>query len=312
MRAIRITGYEDMPNITEIDKPVPDDGEVLVHVEAASLNPLDIKLQQGVMHQFFPLDFPYTIGTDVVGTIEQVGENVSRSTLGERVVLRTDPTKGGAFAAYVCAPSSYVVSIPASLPAETAAGLPTTGGTAWQALFEMAHLKSKSGLLRSKNTVLVHGGSGGVGSFAVQFARMSGARVVATASGVGVDVARRLGADKVIDYQSEDFVENVSDVDVVLDTIGGDTQTRSFKVLRTGGKLISTVSPPDESLAAAHKVDAAFLFHQSDSERLGHVVDAVLGGAEVLIDSIASIDELPEAFARQRDGLACGKIVVRL
>lgn len=303
MKVARTHGYGSTPVLEDI--PTPDIGanEVLVRVAAAALNPLDVKLQKGEMHHFFPLDFPYTIGTDLSGMIERVGADVADWREGDKVVARVDPTGGGACAEFAVVSASYLVHAPTTVSLEEAAGIGTTGGTAWQALFEVADL-------RSGQTVLIHAGAGGVGSFAVQFARKAGARVIATASGEGVDVARRLGADQVIDYRSEDFASRVTDVDVVLDTIGGDTQQRSFAVLRSGGVLVSTVSPPDEALAKAHGVTATFFPTASDADRLAKVVEQVDAGAEILIDRTLPLDAITEGFARQASGRVRGKIIL--
>lgn len=203
------------------------------------------------MHDFFPLTFPYTLGTDLAGTIEKVGSDVVGWSRGDEIVARVDPTSGGALAEFAVVPASYLVKAPTSVPIEQAAGIATAGGTAWQALFEVADLKKGQ-------TVLVHAGAGGVGSFAIQFARSAGARVIATATGDGIDIARRLGADQVIDYKAENFADKVSDLHVVLDTIGGETQQNSFSVLRAGGILLSITSPPNEALAKAHNVTNTF------------------------------------------------------
>jgi len=256
------------------------------------------------MDAFFPLSFSYTIGTDLAGTVESFGEGNGGFTIGERVVARTAPTAGGAIAEYAIVPVDQLVRIPAGVSFEDAAGVPTAAGTAWQALFEVAKLKSGQ-------TVLIHAGAGGVGSFAIQFARAAGARVITTASGDGIAIAERLGADQVIDYTTEDFTRHVSDVDVVIDTIGGDTQARSFDVLRPGGFLATTVSPPDEALAKAHGVSAAFVFHSSDAGRLATVIDKVAGGVQVLTDRVIDLNDATAGFARQASGRARGKIIVR-
>ena len=306
MKAARIHGYNTQPAIEEAATPSIGATEVLVRVAAAALNPLDVKMQQGLMHGFFPLDFPYTIGTDLAGTVEQVGPDVTGWRVGDLMVTRTDPPRGGALATFVVVPAAYLAKAPGSVSLAAAAGVPTAGGTAWQALFEVAGLEAGQ-------TVLVHAGAGGVGSFAIQLARHVGARVVATASGDGIDIARRLGADQVIDYRSERFEDKVSDVDVVLDTIGGDTQQRSFSVLRAGGYLAATASPPDEALAKAHGVSASFVFHQSEAARLSKLLGMINAGTlKVLVDREASLDGLADAFAYQASGRARGKIIVTL
>ncbi len=304
MKAARLSAYSALPVVEEAAVPAIGAGEVVIRVAAAALNPLDTKIQQGLMHDFFPITFPYTIGTDVAGTIEQVGADVTGWRAGDRVVARTDPPRGGALAERAAVPVDYLVTVPTAVPFDQAAGVPTAAGTAWQALFEVAGL-------RSGQTVLIHAGAGGVGSFAIQLARNAGARVIATASRDGLDLVRRLGADQVIDYRTERFEDAVSDVDVVLDTIGGDTQLRSFGVLRAGGSLVATASPPDEALAKAHGVDASFVFHQSDAARLAKLIDLVAAGSlRVLVDRIASFDAFSEAFAHQAAGRARGKIII--
>jgi len=304
MRAVRIKDYNAALGLEEIPVPKVGPDEVLVRVKAASLNPLDVKLHSGAMHGYFPLPFPYTLGTDLAGTVEMPGSSNGRFKQGDKVVARLDPTIGGAVAEYTVLPAAYLAAAPTSVSFEEAAGIPTAACTAWQALNEVADLKRGQ-------TVLVHAGAGGVGSFAIQLARAAGARVIATASGTGVEIARQLGADQVIDYKAQDFADKLSDVDVVLDTIGGDTQQRSFGVLRRGGTLVATASPPDEAAALAHHVKAIFVFHQSDAGRLGKVVNAVdTGTLRVLVDSTVPLESFDEAFQHQGSGRARGKIIV--
>ena len=304
MEAVRIHGYEATPVLEEVQTPDIGPDEVLVRVQAAGLNPLDVQLCSGKMHGFFPLAFPYTLGTDFAGTVERVGASAGRWRRGDRVVARSDPTKGGALAGFAVVPAAYLAAAPTRVSLGEAAGVPTAAGTARQALFEVADL-------HRGQTVLVHAGAGGVGSFAIQLARTAGARVIATASGTGIDVARRLGADQVIDYRSERFEDKLSDIDVVLDTVRDDTQQRSFGVLRSGGQLVSITSPPDEALAKAHNVRAVFIAHQSDGNRLEKIVqDLDAGTLRVLVDRKVSLTDFASAFEHQASGRARGKIVV--
>lgn len=304
MRQIILPHYEQNPVLQDVAVPEPVDGEVLVRTAAAALNPLDVKLQRGQVHAYFPLTFPSPMGTDLAGTVEKAGSLTSRWRLGDRVMARLDPTKGGAFAEYAIVPEDELVLVPEDLSFTSAAGLPTAAATAWQALVETADIQPGQ-------TVLVHAGTGGVGSFAIQFARGLGPRVIATASGDGVEIARELGADQVIDYRSEDFTRMASDIDVVLDAIGGETQQRSFEVLRSGGKLVSIVSPPDQALAAAHKVDATFVFHTSSAQRLSRLVKTMgAQGHSVLIDCVFPKTSFAGAFERQASGRARGKIIL--
>jgi NADPH:quinone reductase-like Zn-dependent oxidoreductase len=219
MKALRLHVYGDIASVVTEDISVPDVGpdEVLIRVAAASVNPLDLKLITGHAAAHFPLTFPYTLGTDLAGTVEQSGPLAARWRPGDSVIARPAPRRGGAFAEFAIVPASQVASAPKSLPIETAAGLPTAAATAWQALFETAHLERGQ-------TVLIHAGAGGVGSFAVQLARIAGAHVIATASAANADLVRELGALRVIDYRTQDFATDLDDVDVVLDTIGGETQ----------------------------------------------------------------------------------------
>ncbi|MFC7397248.1 NADP-dependent oxidoreductase [Chelatococcus sp. GCM10030263] len=305
MKAFRIHGYGADPVVENVDALRPGSGEVRVRVVAAGLNPLDVKLRRGDMDAFFPLTFPYTLGTDVSGVIDAMGSEVAGWRIGDRIVARTGPTNGGAVAEYALVSADQLVRVPDAITFEQAAGIPTAAGTAWQALFEVAQL-------REGQSALVHAGAGGVGSFAIQFARQAGVRVIATASGSSVAIAGRLGADVVIDYRNEDFAERVSDVDVVLDTIGGDTLARSYAVIRAGGFLASTVTPPDETRAKAHNVDASFVFHSSDAHRLATVVERVAAGIEVLTDRVVPLQEAARALEYQASGRARGKIILAL
>lgn len=304
MKAARIHHYNAAPVIEEV--PVPQIGadEVLVRVASASLNPLDVKLQRGVMHAFFPLSFPHTLGTDLAGTIEQVGPGVTGWRVGDKVLARTDPTRSGALAAFASVPAAYLGAAPTTVPLEEAAGIPTAAGTAWQALFESTDLQRGQ-------TILIHAGAGGVGSFAIQLARAAGARVIATASGSGIDIARKLGADQVIDYRTVDFAAKLRDVDLVLDTIGGETQQRSFGVLRSGGALLATSATPDAALAKAHNVAASFVFHSSNAARLSKIVERVDAGAlKILLDRQIALQDFGAGFEHQASGRARGKIIV--
>lgn len=304
MKAARIHAYGEDPEVEDVPVPEPGPGEVLVRIAAASLNPLDVKLQRGEAHDFFPVAaFPYVLGTDLAGTIESVGPDVTGWSVGDDVLARTDPQRGGALAELTVVPADYLVRVPEAIALTAAAGIPTAAATAWQALFEL-------GDVTDGRHVLVHAGAGGVGSFAIQLAHSAGAVVSSTASGSGVEIARRLGADRVIDHHSEDFAGQLSGLDVVIDTVGGDTQERSFAVLRAGGALVSTVSPPDEELAKTHEVTAAFVFHTSDGDLLRKVVARVADGTEVLVDRMVPLDELNAAFTYLAAGHARGKILV--
>lgn len=305
MRALRLAGYTQPAQLLEVPRPAPGAGEVLVHVAGAALNPLDVKIAAGYVKDFFPVEFPYTIGTDLAGVIAGVGEGVGSWELGDRVVARTDPGAGGAVAEFAVVPAEQLVSAPTSVPLPVAAGIGTAAATAWQALHEVADVQPGQ-------TVLVQAGAGGVGSFAVQLAHRAGARVIATASGVGLAIAYRLGADQVIDYTTTDLEHAVSDVDVVVDGVGGDVELASLAVLKPGGRLVALPVPPDADRAAARGLRAEFVFHSSDAERLATVVSLVDEGLEVLVDRTVPLDDAARALDVVAAGHSKGKIIVQL
>lgn len=310
MKAVRIHDYKQIATLEDVPVPEPGPDEVLIRVEAAALNPLDGQLQTGDMARVFPLTFPYIMGTDLSGTVEQVGAQVKRWHPGDQVIARPHPSSGGAFAEFVAVSQGLCVARPASMMANAAAGLPTAAGTAWKALFVDAGLQAGQ-------TVLIHAGAGGVGSFAVQFAHSAGAYVIATASGDGVELVRTLGADRVIDRKAEDFAAVVSDLDVVLDTVGGETQAKSFGVLRPGGSLISSVMPPDQTLARARDLSVGMVFLSPflnpDVGGLQITVDEVQNrSVRVLTDRTLPLAQIAEALDRQMSGRARGKIILTL
>ncbi|GHO98041.1 NADPH:quinone reductase [Reticulibacter mediterranei] len=306
MKAARLHTYSDLSNIKieSVVKPEPGPNEVLIRVVSASINPLDIKLVTGSLHGFFPLSFPYTLGTDLAGIVEQSGPLAARWRPGDKVIARADPRQGGAFAEYVVVPATHITSAPTCLTLEEGSALPTVAGVAWQALFDVANLKSGQ-------TILIHAGAGGVGSLAIQLARIADTRVIATASSSHINLVRQLGADDVIDYKVEDFSDRLRDVDVVLDTVGGDTQQKSFTVLHSGGFLASVISPPDEALAKAHKVTASFVFHETDSTRLNLIAGLCdAGSLQAVIDRKFPLAETRAAMSYLMEGHARGKVLL--
>lgn len=303
MRALQITSYGDTPKIVEIDEPSPGVGEVLVRVAGAAVNPLDLKIVAGSMHDYFPVAFPCTLGTDVSGAITAVGADVAGWAPGDEIVARLDPSVGGAFAELVIVPADQLVAAPKSVPLPVAAGLATAAATAWQALTEVATVKTG-------DRVLIHAAAGGVGSFAVQFASRFGAHVIATASGRGLQSATDLGAHEVIDYTAAPFETKVTSVDVVIDTVGGDNEARSLDVLKPGGLLVATPVPPDADRAAARGLRAEFVFHTSDAARLAKVVAETDHGVQILLDRQFELVDATAAFDHLAGGHAKGKIIV--
>lgn len=308
MKAVRIHTYNQVPTVEDAPIPAIADDEILVRVQAAALNPLDVLVVSGIAARFFTVTLPLTLSTDFAGTVERVGSAVSQHKPGDAVIAWADAGTSGGLAEFAAVQASACVALPSGLSAAEGAAIPTAGSTAWHALFSAAKLQAGE-------TVLIHGGAGGVGSFAVQFAHKAGARVIATASGDGLELVRRLGADEAIDYKTQDFAALVSEVDVVLDLVGGETQARSYGVLRKGGRLVSTAAatPPDEAVAEAHGVSASMFYAKPYADRLGEVVAAVHEkGVEVVIDRNVPLEAFDDAWSRLTSGRARGKIVVSL
>ena len=304
MKAIRFHAYKESPVIEDAPVPQITPDQVLVRVQAAALNPLDALLVSGLGAKFFSITFPHTLACDFAGVVERVGSSVTQWKAGDGVIVWADPAAGGGLAELAAVPASACVALPTNLSAVEGAGIPTAGSTAWHALFSAARLQTNE-------TVLIHGAAGGVGTFAVQFAAKAGAQVIATASGEGVALVRSLGADQVIDYKSQDFKTAVSNVDVVLDLVGGDTQARSYDVMRKGGRLVSTALPPDPAIAQARGVSASMFYAKPFADRLASVVEAIHAqGVRVVIDRTVPFAAFNEAWARLTSRRARGKIVI--
>ncbi|MEV1000619.1 NADP-dependent oxidoreductase [Nonomuraea sp. NPDC050202] len=301
MKALRHTAYGEHPVVEEIPEPAPGPGEVLVRVAGAALNPLDVKIGAGHVRDHFPIIFPSVVGTDLAGTVARIGPGVTGWNPGDQVIARTDPISGGAVAEYAAVPVPNLAAAPAAVPLHLAAALATAAATAWQAVVEVAEL-------RAGQTVLVHGGAGGVGGFAVQLARQAGARVITTVSPAGAGIATKLGASQVIDYTTADFRAEAGHADVVIDPIGGDTEAASLDVLRPGGLLVSLNTPPDLGRAADRGVRAEFVFHRTDAGRLAKVAAA---GLEIVTDRTVPLARAAEAFRHLAGGHAKGKVIVR-
>jgi NADPH:quinone reductase-like Zn-dependent oxidoreductase len=248
MKAIRIHhfGGPEVMTIDEVSMPRLQPDEVLVRVHAASLNPVDYKTREGHYPPVSQDKLPVTLGRDVAGTVEASSGQSDGFEDGDAVYAMLPPDRGG-YAEFVAVPIEDVAPMPRSLNFVSAASVPLAALTAWQGLFD-------HGQLRRGERVLIHGGAGGVGHFAVQFARARGAVVVTTVSTRDAEFAHEMGADEVIDYRKTRFEDVASDVDLVFDLVGGETQARSFDVLKRGGRLVSTLAEPSPELCAKHQV----------------------------------------------------------
>lgn len=275
--------------------------EVTVRVDAAGVNPLDLKMIAGNMQQVFPVELPYAPGTDFSGVIESVGAEVTNVKAGDRVVGRTAPSAGGAFAQALVISARDVCLVPSEMSAEQAAVLPTAFGTAQQALFNVGQLKRGE-------RVLIHAAAGGVGSMAVQLAQQAGAYVVATASGKNVDLVKSLGADEVIDYQMQDFA-TTRDIDLVLDTLGGDVLTKSWSVLRAGGRIATLV---EFGIEPTNGHAGECVYFASATPFLSHATQLFQRGQlQIITDSIFPLDDARSALEKVATGHARGKVLIR-
>jgi NADPH:quinone reductase-like Zn-dependent oxidoreductase len=279
-------GPPEAMKFERVPRPVPGPGEVLVKVHAAGVGPWDGWIRAG--RSVLPQPLPLTLGSDLSGDIQAVGPDVSDLRVGDQVYGVTNPRAIGAYAEYALASAAMIARKPTSLTYIEAASVPVIAVTAWQGLFDQAQLKAGQ-------SVLIHGGAGNVGAYAVQLARRAGIRTIATAATDKVTFVRKLGADTVIDFQTQRFEDAARNVDAVLDLVGGETQKRSFQVLRRGGKLISAVSHPDQDLAKSHGVDAAFFLVKVTSQYLTEIADLIDSGK--LRTRVGTV--LPLADARQ-------------
>ncbi|RXT20557.1 NADPH:quinone oxidoreductase [Rhizobium leguminosarum] len=313
--------YGDMPD------PVPGPDDVVVEVEAAGLNQLDSKIRDGAFKPILPYKPPLVLGHDLAGCVIKTGANVRRFKVGDAVYARPRDGQIGAFAERIAVKEGDLAVKPANLSMAEAASIPLVGLTAWQALVERAQIKPGQ-------KVLIHAGSGGVGTFAIQLAKHLGAIVATTASAANAAMLKELGADVVIDYRSQKFEEELSNYDVVLNSLDATTLEKSLKVLKPGGKLISISGPPDPAFARAKGLNAvlrlvlrllssairrkakragadySFLFMCADGSQLEQITKLIEDGTiHPVVDRTFAFEKLNEAFAYIDTGRAKGKVV---
>ncbi|NDK53395.1 zinc-binding dehydrogenase [Rhizobium laguerreae] len=316
--------YGDMP------EPTPGADDVVIEVEAAGLNQLDSKIRDGAFRPILPYKPPLVLGHDLAGSVIRTGANVRRFKIGDAVYARPRDGQIGTFAERIAVKESDLAPKPASLSMAEATSIPLVGLTAWQALVERAQIKPGQ-------KVLIHAGSGGVGTFAIQLAKHLGAIVATTASAANAAMLKELGADVVIDYRSQKFEEELSNYDVVLNSLDATTLEKSLKVLKPGGKLISISGPPDPAFARAQGlnavlrlvlrllssairrkarragVDYSFLFMRADGRQLEQITKLIEDGTiRPVVDRTFAFEKLNEAFAYIDTGHAKGKVVVTL
>ena len=296
MQAIRVHHFGGLDSLVveDVPRPTPGHGEVLLSVRAAGVGPWDALIRSG--QSVLPQPLPLTLGSDVAGVVESVGSEESHLRAGDAVFGATNGQFTGGYAEYAVASATKLARMPKQMGFIEAAAVPVVACTAWQMVFE-------HGALDSTKRVLVHGAAGNVGAYAVQFAKRMAREVVATAASDDAEYVRMLGADRVIDFHSTRFEEALTDIDVVLDTIGGETQERSFTVLKPGGVLVSAVSEPDPQKAALRGVRALFFLVDVSSPRLEQI--AALIDAGELHSRVG--DVLPLADARVAHEMLAGK-----
>jgi NADPH:quinone reductase-like Zn-dependent oxidoreductase len=320
MKAVRIHKFggepQDLVYEENVMQPRPKEGELLVKVYATGVTPNEIN-----WIWYHPdISLPIILGHELSGIVEEVDSKVTNQRVGEAVYGLTDTlsfTRDGAEAEYVIAIDSEMAPKPQSLDHEHAAAVPMAGLTAWQALFDHAHLSSK-------DTILIHGAAGGVGSFAVQLARWTGAHIIGTASEHNSSFLKDLGVNDVIDYKKTSFEDRVHDADVVFDTVGGKTLERSWRVLRKGGKLVSVASQDlpttfdklqsyFKEKGDSYGIDATwFILHPSRDQliRIGELIDS--GRVKPVVDTILPLSQASQAYEGAKGVHKHGKIVLRV
>lgn len=332
MKAFIVDRYKSNGALRFGDMPEPEvrDDDVLVAIHAASLNPLDAKLRDGEFKLILPYRLPLILGNDLAGVVVRVGSKVRAFKSGDEVYARPSQNRIGTFAELIAMNEGDVALKPRNLTMEEAASIPLVGLTAWQVLIERAKLKKGQ-------KVLIHAGSGGVGTFAIQLAKHIGATVATTAGTTNVDLVRSLGADVVIDYKKEDFAEILNGYDVVLNSLGRDTLEKSLKVLKSGGKLISISGPPDLTFAKEiglnwfpqqimrllsfgvrrkakrHGISYSFAFMRANGEQLSKITSLIEAGVvRQVVDRIFPFQATNEAMDYLVTGRAKGKIVIKV
>jgi len=312
MKAAQIKTYGDS-EVVEINQSTstpndPSTGKVLVNVKAAGVNPADWKFRNGFFQQMMPVQFPSTLGWDFSGVIEKVGQGVSDFDQGDEVYGQASiMSRGsGAFAEMALANADTTAHKPKSLSHPEAAGLPLVGVSAWLALVETISLQKSQ-------KILIHGGAGGIGSVAIQLAKHLGVYVATTVSTNDKQFAKELGADEIIDYKTQTFEELIRDYDAAFDTVGGETYSRSFEVLKRGGIIVSMLEQPNQELMKHFGVKAIFQFTQLSRDRLTKLAQWVdQNNIRVNVDKTFPLEEAGKALDYQRDVHPRGKVVLAI
>lgn len=305
INAIQVHSYGE-PNqlkLEQIARPEPQEGEVLVHIYAAGVNPVDWKIRSGMLKDFMPLNLPYVPGADLAGVVEKVGPGVSEFQPGQEVYGRGSK---GTYTEYGIAPAKTLALKPKTLSFDEAATIPVGATTAWQGIFDHGHLQPGQ-------RVLIIGGAGGVGLFAVQFARWKGAHVMSTASTSNVEFVRSLGAETVIDYTKQHVENEIHDVDLVFDTVGGSALASVWPTLKRGGTLVTIAGQPDEAKARELGVHTARFSAQVNTELLNTFAQLIdEGQIKVVVGKTFPLNEASRAHEISQSGHGRGRIILHI
>jgi NADPH:quinone reductase-like Zn-dependent oxidoreductase len=330
MKAYSVSKYKSPMQAAEVSEPTVGDRDVLVDVHAAGVNMLDAKIRDGEFKLLIPYQAPFVLGHDVAGVVTRIGSAVTRFTVGDEVYARPRDGRIGTFAERIAVDEDDLAIKPASLSMAEAASVPLVALTAWQVLVERADLEPGQ-------KVLVHAGSGGVGTYAIQLAKHLGATVTTTTGTSNVEWVRDLGADLVIDYRTQDFETVAHDYDIVLDSRGGDTLAKSLRVLNPGGTAIGIAGPPDPDFARRqglrlplrlaitglslktrltarrHGVRYSFLLMRASGAQLDEITKLIdTNVLRPIVDRTYPFDEAPQALAHVESGLTKGKVVITM
>ncbi|MGH0592318.1 NADP-dependent oxidoreductase [Bacillus pretiosus] len=331
MKAMIIDKYGKVPmRMAEVPTPEINEYEVLAEIHAASINPIDFKIRDGKVKMLLKYEMPLILGNDFSGVIVKVGSKVTRFEVGDEIYARPRKNKIGTFAEYIAIHEDDIALKPKNLSFEEAASIPLVGLTSYQALYDIMHLQKGQ-------KILIHAGSGGVGTFAIQLAKIIGATVTTTASEAGSDLVKSLGVDEIINYKTENFEEILKDYDAVFDTIGGTTLEKSFNIIKSGGNIVSVSGIPNArfgkefgsgffktllfslaskkltALEKKHNAQYSFLFMKPSGDQLRTIANYIEDGKiKPVIDRVFPFEDAQKAMEYSEAGRAKGKIIVKI
>ncbi|MGO5007310.1 NADP-dependent oxidoreductase [Bacillus wiedmannii] len=331
MKAMIIDKYGKVPmRMAEVPTPEINEYEVLAEIHAASINPIDFKIRDGKVKMLLKYEMPLFLGNDFSGVIVKVGSKVTRFEVGDEIYARPRKNKIGTFAEYIAIHEDDIALKPKNLSFEEAASIPLVGLTSYQALHDIMHLQKGQ-------KILIHAGSGGVGTFAIQLAKIIGATVTTTASEAGSDLVKSLGVDEIINYKTENFEEILKDYDAVFDTIGGTTLEKSFNIIKSGGNIVSVSGIPNArfgkefgsgffktllfslaskkltALEKKHNAQYSFLFMKPSGDQLRTIANYIEDGKiKPVIDRVFPFEDAQKAMEYSEAGRAKGKIIVKI